>query len=62
MTSNDTISNDNIFYSKTTFDPTYYSSRRIPVVLHRREIGKVIAQVKEFKSRQKLKEHDSNQH
>lgn len=48
MTStNDTISNDNVFNSKTTFDSTYYSSRRILVVLHRREIGKVFAEVKD---------------
>jgi hypothetical protein len=43
----DTISNDNVFNNKTTFDFTYYSSRRIPVVLHRREIGRVFAVVKD---------------
>ena len=43
----DTISNDNVFNNKTTFDSTYYSSRRIPVVLHRREIGRVFAEVKD---------------
>jgi hypothetical protein len=40
-------SNDNVFNNKTTFDSTYYSSRRIPVVLHRREIGRVFAEVKD---------------
>ena len=43
----DTISNNNVFNYKTTFDSTYYSSRRIPVVIHRREIGRVFAVVKD---------------
>ena len=44
----DYINNDKaISNNKTLFDSTYYSSRRIPVVLHRREIGKVFAEVKD---------------
>jgi hypothetical protein len=43
----DTISNDKVLNNKTTFDSTYYSSRRIPVVLHRQEIGRVFAVVKD---------------
>jgi hypothetical protein len=44
----DFINNDKaISNNKTLFDSTYYSSRRIPVVLHRREIGKVFAEVKD---------------
>lgn len=42
------INNDKAISNiKTLFDSTYYSSRRIPVVLHRREIGKVFAEVKD---------------
>lgn len=42
------INNDKaISNNNTLFDSTYYSSRRIPVVLHRREIGKVFAEVKD---------------
>jgi hypothetical protein len=43
----DTISNDKVLNNKTTFDSTYYSPRRIPVVLHRQEIGRVFAVVKD---------------
>lgn len=44
----DLIDNDKaISNNKTLFDSSYYSSRRIPVVLHRREIGKVFAEVKD---------------
>lgn len=48
MTStNDIINNDNAINSKTVFDSAYCISRRIPVILHRREIGKVFAEVKD---------------
>jgi hypothetical protein len=49
MTStSDIVNNDSaINNNKTTFDSTYYSSRRIPVVLNRREIGRVFAEVKD---------------
>lgn len=44
----DFINNDKaISNNKTLFDSSYYSSRRIPLVLHRREIGKVFAGVKD---------------
>ena len=44
---NDAVDNDKSGNNnKITFDSTYYSSRRIPVKRHRREIGKVFAEVK----------------
>ena len=44
----DYINNDKaISNNKTLLDSTYYSSRRIPVVLRRHEIGKVFAEVKD---------------
>lgn len=46
----DFINNDKAIKSninKISFDSSYYSSHRIPVVLHRREIGKVFAEVKD---------------
>ncbi|MGH9976272.1 MAG: hypothetical protein ACRD8Z_10620 [Nitrososphaeraceae archaeon] len=42
---NDIINNDIATISKTIFDSDYYCSHRIPVILHRREIGKVFAEV-----------------
>jgi hypothetical protein len=39
--------NGNAITNETAYDSTYYSSHRIPVVLHRREIGKVFAEVKD---------------
>jgi hypothetical protein len=39
--------NDNAITNKTAYDSTYYSSHRIPVVLHGREIGKAFAEVKD---------------
>lgn len=42
---NNIINNDNVINSQTIFDSAYCSSRRIPVMLHRREIGKVFAEI-----------------
>jgi hypothetical protein len=42
---NDNINNDNAINSNTAFDSAYFSSRRISLILHRREIGKVFAEV-----------------
>jgi len=33
---------------KNSFDSNYYASRRIPVILKRREIGKVFAEVSQM--------------
>jgi hypothetical protein len=42
---NGIINNDNAINSNTVFETAYCNSRRIPVILHRREIGKVFAEV-----------------